>query len=191
MELINGAETRLAQQTEVNNGSYSKIRLTFDDENYVRFKPGVQLAGITTNENGEVKLSLGELKETEIDINYDINEQTGARVLLDFNVAQSITQKADRCIMNPVITEIEDILTGVQGHVENYPGAAVILSDGVYSYGTYVNDRGEFLLRGVDAGTYDLIVVPAGETPGQADEHRLEGVMVMDGEITQMGNIRL
>lgn len=191
LNLTNGGEVKLAQSKSIGNGFYSKIRISFGEENYVRFKPGAYMAGIILNEKGETRLALGEPRQVEIDINRDVNERTGAAVLLDFNVAQSINQEDGRCIMNPVITEIEDVTTGIRGFVENSPGAAIILSDGVYSYSTYVNNQGHFLLRGVDAGTYDMVIIPAGETILGGHEHMVEGLVVNSGQITQVGSIRL
>lgn len=191
LALTNGKQITLAKTPGMNIGSYTKLKLTFGDENYVKFNPGVELAHVGLNAGGEARLSMEGIRETEIDINHEVDAGSGAHVLLDFNVAQSIVQRANQYVLQPVITEIEDVTTGIQGNLENATVAAIIVTDGVYNYSTYTNADGQFLLRGIDPGTYDIVVVPAGQDMNGKTEHRIEGIQIKDGEITQMGKIHL
>lgn len=189
LSLTNGHQVQLAQALQLQAGVYTQLKLVFSEENFIRFNSSASLAGIHLNANGEAQLTWTTPHEVVIEINHQVNEQAGANVLLDFNVAQSITIENNQVLFHPVITEIEDVSTGVSGKVDNRAAAAILLTDGVYTYSTYMDAQGNFLLMNVDAGTYDLLVIPAGE-PLSA-EHRIEGVVVSNGQITQMGNIHL
>jgi len=191
LSLTNGKQVQLAQATQVKTGLYTKLKFVFSEQNFVRLSSAVSLPGITLNANGEALLTWMQPREVVIDINHRVDGKAGANVLVDFNVAQSLEIQGNQVLFHPVITEVEDASTGVRGRVDNRTAAAILLTDGVVTYSTYMDTHGDFFLMDVDAGTYNLIVVPVGETMGGPTEHLIEGVEVNNGQITQMGNIHL
>ena len=84
----------------------------------------------------------------------------GAQVLLDFDVAQSIIRGANKYFIKPAIRELKNTQTGVKGEVEGAASAAITLSDGQNTFSTFIDAEGKFMLRGVNAGTYKMIIQP-------------------------------
>ncbi|HLP14281.1 MAG TPA: DUF4382 domain-containing protein [Flavobacteriales bacterium] len=191
LDLNNGKSIELAHASNLSAGTYTKLKLTFGDANYISFNAGVNTSGITLNAQGEALLQWDGPKEVEITINENMNAQTGAFVLLDFHAANSLHQQASSYVINPVITEIKDVSTGLKGTVQGHARAAIMLSSGTHTYSTYINAQGQFLMRGIEPGIYQLTVIPSGVTPGGLSEHEVNGIVVTKGQIKQVGTIHL
>lgn len=132
-------------------------------------------------------LNWGSSQQVEIEINEQLSANAGAEVLLDFHVAQSIYQQAQDYFINPTITVIEDASTGVQGEVQGSANAAITLTDGMNTFSTYINAQGQFLIRGVEDGMYQMIIQPAEDN---LNPQTVNGVVVVRGAITQVGTIQ-
>ena len=182
LDLTNGAETTIAQQSAVSAGIYTRVRLTFGSNNSLSVTDSILGSTINTN------LNLGTSQQVEVLIDEQISAGTNASVLLDFQVAQSILEQSQQFILNPTITLIEDETTGIQGEVEGAATAMITLSDGENEYSTFINAQGNFLIRGVEDGIYDLVIEAGNEV---SDATTLSNVMVLQGQITQMGTIEL
>lgn len=182
LDLTNGAETTIAQQSAVSAGLYSRIRLTFGSNNGLALTDS--LLGTTINAN----LSLGSSQQVEIMIDEQVSAGTNASVLLDFQVAQSIFEQTQQYILDPMITLIEDESTGVQGQIDGAVSAMITLSDGENQYSTFINAQGNFLIRGVEDGVYDLIIEAGNEA---SDAMTIPNVVIVQGEINQIGSIQL
>lgn len=198
LELKNGAETQLALKSDAKAGTYSRLKLTFGTNNTIAVQAratattGVDSASasgtITFNMNYEGP------KEYEIEINEEVSAEAGASVLLDFHVAKSVKEEFEEYVLKPVITQIKDSKTGVEGRVSGAAKAMVLLTNGQDSLSTYIDANGEFLLKGMNEGTYDLICMPSADDEWENDlpnEERIEGVVVTQGEIYNAGEIRL
>jgi len=112
-------------------------------------------------------------------------------VLIDFDVAQSIKEDGENYVIKPAISVIEDRATGVDGKVKGSASAALLLTDGEDTLSAYTNADGEFLLRGMEEGTYKLIVYPIQEEGEEMMEEKvIEGVVVVKGKIKSAGTIR-
>ena len=94
-------------------------------------------------------------------------------------------------VIDPMITVIEDANTGVQGEVEGSAEAVVLLTNGEDTLSTYLNAEGQFLLRGVESGMYDLIVQTAKDSlMNSMNRTKVEQVVVSEGQISQVGTIQ-
>jgi hypothetical protein len=178
LSLTNGSEMEIASKTNLTAGTYTKLRVTFATE------ATIQLVG------GGSSLTLdwtGGTKQVEIVINQQVNASTGADLLIDFNVAQSISQVGLLYYINPMITVIKDENTGAKGKVVGSANASVQFSNGSKTYSTYVNGQGNFLLRGIEPGTYTASI----SASGSAQTHEENNIVVTEGQITNMGNINL
>ncbi len=191
LDLTNGAETSIAFNSNVSAGLYTQVKLTFGSSNTLTLLADGSLGG--TNGSVDIELGWTGSQEVIIDINEEVSSESGAVVLLDFNVAQSIIETGQDYILTPIITEVKNASTGVQGEVEGAANAAVILTDGNNTVSTYIDANGRFLLRGVPSGVYDLLILPSSEDidNGMPSQHQIEGVVVASGEFTQMGSISL
>lgn len=191
LDLTNGVETQLAIQQEAEIGVYSKLKIKFGDDHKLTLKNTTELGGIFTTATLLLDLSLGGPDEIVIDINEEISAEQGVDLLVDFNVAQSIIKIGEAYILKPAIAEIKDRSTGINGEVKGAASAAIILTNGSDSISAYTNTEGNFLLRGMDPGTYDMYVYPKGEENTEPMEaKKVEGVVVKEGKIKSAGTIR-
>ena len=195
LELTNGAETTLASQTEgeVQAGVYTMLKIQFGSQNtlQVNESTSLEIGPIAINNNGWLDLQFGGEQEVIIEIDEEVSATSGADILIDFNVAQSIVRDADEFILQPVLTEIENVETGIRGEVSGAANAAVLVTSGDDTLSTFINAEGEFLLRGMEEGMFDLICMPAKELGDslQAEPVSVEGLVVTEGEITSVGTI--
>lgn len=178
LSLTNGNELEIASNTQVSAGTYTKLRITFSSQ------ASIQLVG------GGSALALnwtGGTQQVEININQQVSASTGANLLVDFNVAESVTEIGGIFNLNPVITVISNESTGAKGKVEGASSVMVKLQNGSKSYTTYINAQGNFLLRGVEPGTYTAQFWAS----GAISAHEVNNVTVTQGQITSMGTINL
>lgn len=195
LTLTNGNETTIASSANAQAGVYTKLRVAFDQDAKLTLNSealvgfgGIILAG------NRVQLTWMSSTSNEviIDINEYVSADVGAEVLLDFDVASSIERDADRYLINPSMRVINDARTGVKGEVEGSANAAIMLTDGQNSYSTFIDAQGRFMIRGVRSGTYTMIIDAASQAAAnnQADKE-ISGVVIVEGEIKQMGQITL
>jgi hypothetical protein len=183
LSLTNGTETILAN-TAVSAGVYSKLRITFGSTNTL----------VLNAESGGNTCNLGfgsnSSHQVEIEINEQVESNSTAEILIDFNVAGSIIGSGTTYIVNPIMEIIEDAGTGVKGDVDGESFAHVTVWNQSDSVNCYTNFQGKFLIRGLDAGTYDLKVKACGDQ-GEINSVTLTGITVTDGEIEDVGTIQM
>ena len=185
LDLTNGAEVTISSATNVQPGLYTKLRLTFSGESSLTINgaSGPNTVGLSFNSNYS--------HQVEIPIHCQVNSGITSSVLLDFNVALSVKQNNDGYELNPVVTEIANPDTGIQGHLDGTTQAAVILSNESNSFSTYVNKNGYFMIRGVPDGTYLLKI--EGKQSGDAAllQKSIQNVTISDGQIKSLGTIQM
>lgn len=198
LDLKNGNEIELASNSEVQAGTYSRLKLTFGNDNTitVQAKASASTSVDSATASGTVTFDMTYEgpKEYEIIIDEEVSAESGASVLLDFQVANSVREDLEEYVLKPVITLVEDESTGLEGRVSGAANAAVVLTNGEDSLSTYIDSDGEFLFKGLKEGTYDLIIWPSADDEwdhGMPNEEKIEGVVVTQGEFYQAGEIRL
>lgn len=193
LDLNNGVETVIASQTsaEAKAGTYTMVKLTFGSNNKLQLNAAatLELGPIAINTNGLVDLRFEGEKEVIIEIDEEVNGQSGASILLDFNVASSIKKDAQEYVIDPVVDEIKNAETGVRGEVEGAVSAMVMISSDADSFSTYINAEGKFLLRGMEEGTYTLTCIPSRTDSVIPEPYKFEGLVVTKGEIETVGTI--
>ncbi|PBQ33014.1 hypothetical protein CNR22_14920 [Sphingobacteriaceae bacterium] len=84
-------------------------------------------------------------------------------VLLDFDANQSIVEKGNGSYsLKPVIRTVETAISGsIKGQLSQ-PGVAAIITvtSGGNSYSTVADSNGNFIIKGLPAGTYSVSAVP-------------------------------
>jgi hypothetical protein len=185
LDLTNGAETTLAYDADVDAGVYSKLKITFGNENSLVLNGA--LGG------SAIDLNFGSQASQEVIIEIDEQAAAGgqAEVLIDFNVAESVDELGGLFQLNPDISVIGDEETGISGDVNGALQASVVLSDGQHSYSTFISASGEFLMRGVESGSYSLSIHAVNQQTGQLQERNFSNVVIVDGQIKSMGTIQL
>lgn len=180
LELTNGLDTLLATE-ELPVGKISQIRLILGNDNTVMVggelfplsTPSAQQSGLKLNVNAQLKAG----------IMYTI--------LLDFDAALSVVEKGDGTYsLKPVIRAISEATSGaIEGTVTPLLAApAIYVINGSDTVATAYSDLlGNFMLRGVAAGTYKVSFDPReGYTP-----LLIEGVIVTVGDVTNMGTVTI
>lgn len=178
LTLTNGAEMQLASKTNMSTGTYSKLRITFASQASVMLASGGSAINLSWTGGNQV---------VEININKQVTSSTGASLLVDFNVAQSVSEVVGVFYINPMITVIEDETTGVKGKVQGASSVMVELSNNQHTYNTYINSQGNFMIKGMAPGTYTASFWASGALVA----HEEDNVIVEQGQVKDMGNVAM
>jgi hypothetical protein len=190
LTLTNGAEAVVCSKTGLQAGVYSKLRITFGEENYLKLFARALIGGVEVNTYNTVKLGWDGPKEIEVNMQREVSVTAGASVLFDFDVAQSISAGLQGYILNPDITVVDPSNTGIQGKFENGASACIRAMSDEDSVSTYANAKGEFLIRNMKPGMYDVIISPTPHDTIHTEDRLISDVEVIKGRITQLGTIK-
>ena len=180
LDLANGNETFLGD-LELPGGRISQIRLILGDNNTLFDEDSVE-QNLTTPS--------GQQSGLKIQINQVLAEGITYKILLDFEAGKSIVKTgSSKYILKPVIRAITEAQDGaIKGVVS--PAAVVAISlmaaDTVVTT-TSSDEAGEFLIRGLQAGTYKLVFDAGASTP---DVEKTD-VAVVVGEVTDVGEVSM
>ena len=181
LDFANGKDTLLASST-LPAGRISQLRLILGDNNTLKLK------------NGEVKplkTPSGQTSGVKLQINADLESDVTYVLLLDFDAAKSIVPRGNgQYNLKPVVRTItQAVAGGIKGKVtpaEYKPGIYVI-SAANDTIGGFANDAGDFLIKGVPAGTYTVKIY----TEGDAHNKTVENVSVSQDQIKDLGTVVL
>jgi len=181
LRLINDKDTILAD-TELRTGRVEQIRLILGPNNYVVIN-GVRHDLLTPSaQQSGLKLNLHQ----------DINEGVLYKLLLDFDAARSIVRTGNgRYMLKPVIRSSFQAVGGsIRGYVlPNNIQTAVFAIQGADTVTGTFTSNGSYVIKGLNAGTYNLSFVPS-DTP----THKVQikpGVLVNANAVTTVDTIRL
>ncbi len=179
LDFSNGLDTLIATGS-VNAEKIQQIRLILGPINsVVSAGKTYSLATPSADQSG---LKLQVHKTLEAGVAYSI--------LLDFDANQSVVEEGNGSYkLKPVIRTIDSAISGAIKGVLSVAGvpANVTATSGENSYSTIVNANGEFILKGLPAGTYTLTVTPSGNyTPAT-----LNNLSVTIGNTTITGTINV
>ena len=185
LDLTNGSEVTIASATTVQPGTYTKLRLTFSGENSLSFNGSNGLNTVS------LSFSSNYSHQVEVPIHCQVSSGVTSSVLLDFNVGSSINQTNGGYELNPVLTEISDPSTGVQGHISGATKAAISLSNASNHASTYTNANGYFLIKGVPDGTYLLKIEARALGEVEASQKSIQNITVSKGQIKNLVSIQI
>lgn len=177
LKLTNGKETLLGG-IELPGGRLSQIRLKLGDDNTVKIDDKVLPLATPSAQQSGLKIQLHQV----------LAEGITYKILLDFDAAKSVVETGNETYsLIPVIRAVAEAQDGgIKGKVE--PAAAVsieVFSGDESVTTTTANDQGEFLIRGLPAGTYRLVF----DGPGDAPIVEKTGIEVAVGEVTDLGSV--
>ena len=183
LELANGDEEIIANDNTAQTGHYTKLRLTMGTDHTLSIN----------DESGEntfdLNMGVGVDNEVIIDIDRQVNSGSNSSVLIDFNVASSISGALGTYWMSPVITWVENENTGVQGDMNGATQGVLTFTGNGETYSSYIGEDGKFMIRGMQSGSYDLMFQGMHEGQNTMDEMQMEDIVVTNGQITNMGAI--
>lgn len=181
LELTAGVNVLLFND-EVPAGNISQIRLVLGEENTIVVDGQILPLATPSAQQSGLKIQVNE--NLEPGILYEF--------MLDFDVDKSIVAQGNGgYLLKPVIRATTAAESGAISGIIIPPGIVTMITadNGTTQISTYANPLGEFLLSGVPDGTYTITV--------QADLALgippivVENVIVVQGEITSMGEIDL
>jgi len=181
LDFANGRDTLLASAS-LPAGTISQIRLVLGDNNSLKLKDGRVVS---------LKTPSGQTSGVKLQINAELKEDVTYVLLLDFDAAKSIVARGNgQYNLKPVVRTItQAIAGGIKGKVtpaEYKPGIYVI-SAANDTIGGFANENGDFLIKGIKAGTYTVKFY----TENNAHDKTLENISVSQDEIKDLGTVEL
>ncbi len=181
LDFANGADTLLASHS-LPAGKISQIRLVLGDNNTLKLKDGTVV---------DLKTPSGQTSGVKLDIDAVLEADVTYMVLLDFDAAKSVVARGNgQYNLKPVVRTItQAIAGGIKGKVtpaEYKPGIYVI-SAANDTLGGFANENGDFLIKGVPAGTYTVKFY----TEDDAHNKTVENVSVTQNQIKDLGTVEL
>jgi uncharacterized protein DUF4382 len=183
LELTGGESILLVDALELPSGMLNQIRLVLGDENTI----------VIDGETFPLRTPSAQQSGLKLKVDHELESGFTYNLLLDFDVDKSIviTGNSGNINLKPVIRASTFYASGkIQGAVNPFDFqvmASVIVDGGIIS--AYANDSGVFVLNGVPAGTYDVLIIP--DPTSNYAETTVTGVEVVNGEITDIGIIEL
>jgi hypothetical protein len=179
-ELANGMEMLLGE-SEIPGGKISQIRLKLGENNTVKVSDEVFPLNTPSSQQSGLKLQLHQV----------LAEGITYKILLDFDAARSVLQTGNGAYsLRPVIRASTSAEDGAIKGMVTPAGTPVTISailDNETVTTTSVDDNGNFMLKGLAAGTYK-IVFDAGTDFQTAEK---TDVVVELGATTDLGTIAL
>jgi hypothetical protein len=161
-----------------------------DDVTEVRFVLGDSNSVVVDNVKHDLEVPSGQSSGLKLKVAHQLYPNVPYSLLVDIDVAKSIVLTGNgKYILKPVLRAIPTVLTsGIKGDVD---------PDGVYTNiyaikgtdttGGVVNSLGQFVIKGLDAGVYDVYIDPA--SPYLPDT--INNVQVTQNQINDLGTILL
>jgi hypothetical protein len=177
LDLTNGIDTVIAS-ADLPAGKISQLRLILGPNNSI--KDNGQLYPLETPSSQQSGLKLN--------IHAELIDGVTYTLLLDFDAARSVIKTGNgKYQLKPVIRTLTDPLDGaISGSVTPVSSIPAIFAiTGTDTTGTFPDAMGNFLIRGLVAGTYDVLFMPV--LPNT--DTTVTGIVVIKGQVTPMGTI--
>lgn len=165
---------------EIPAGYISQIRLILGADNFI-MQDGVRI-DLTTPSAQQSGLKLQLNQELLAGIQYDF--------ILDFDAAQSIVKAGNsgKYILKPVLRVVAEGSASIKGNVMPLEASSTVygIKDGD-TLATYTDDKGDFILKGLELGEYRVEIHPIAPHLGDT----LLNVPTVLGEVTQLDPVEL
>lgn len=180
LDFTNGIDTLLVEE-EIPAGTLHQIRLVLGDDNQVK----------VDGEYHDIQTPSAQQSGLKLNVQAPIAAGVTYEIWLDFDATRSIVEKGNGdYLLKPVIRayteETSGAIAGVIEPVSAEPYVMAIMNEDTIA--TYADEvSGEFLLGGLEAGTYYMKFMPVeGYEP-----RTIEDIDVFIGEVTTMDTITL
>lgn len=183
LDFSNGRDTLLAA-SNLPVGRVSQIRLVLGNNNSLKLKGANSTVPLTTPS--------GQTSGLKVKINTELRADVTYTILLDFDAAKSVVPRGNSGQYNlkPVIRAItQAVAGGIKGTVT--PAAAkpgiLVISAANDTTGGFADDRGNYLIKGLAAGTYKVQFT----TTTDYKNKELTNIVVTNDQITQVPAVDL
>jgi hypothetical protein len=156
LKLVNDDDTLLTD-SNIPSGRLHQLRLVLGTENYVKVQGTNQL----------IKLEAPSAQQSglKLNIQQDVVDGVLYTITLDFDVAKSIVKTGNsKYILKPTIRTILNAVGGsIKGVVmpKTFQSAVYAIQGDDTITTTYTDTDGGYLIRGLAAGTYDMLYKPS------------------------------
>jgi len=177
---LTGGNAAFLGTKEIPAGKISQIRLVLGSDNYI-VQNGNRF-NLTTPSAQQSGLKLQINKELMAGIQYDL--------VIDFDAAQSIVKAgaSGKYILKPVLRVVTEESASIRGRVLPVEAGAVIYGiKDLDTLATHSNNDGDFLLKGLDSGSYRLEIHARAPYLGDT----LVNIKAVRGEVTLLDPITL
>lgn len=179
LDFSNGVDTLIA------TGS-----LYVDNVQQIRLILGPNNSVVVNNVSYPLKTPSAQQSGLKLQVHQDLQPGVAYYVLLDFDASLSIVEHGNGDYsLKPVIRTIQTALSGsIKGKiVPSGVFATVVATSGPNSYSTIANANGEFIIAGLPAGTYNIVITPA----APYNPITLNNIVVTVGGSTNLGNLNI
>ena len=183
LELTGGESILLVDDFELPSGMLNQMRLVLGEDNSI----------VIDGDTFPLKTPSAQQSGLKLKVDHELESGFTYHLLLDFDVDKSIVIAGNSGNINlkPVIRASTLYASGkIQGAVNplGFQVLASVEADGG-TISAYADENGVFVLNGVPAGTYDVLLTP--DPTSNYVETVVTGVIVVNGEITDIGTIDL
>jgi len=180
LDFTNGLDTLLGEHI-MPAGTISQIRLVLGDNNQVKIDGDYYDLDTPSAQQSGLKLN----------VHADMEEGITYRMWLDFDAGRSIVEKGNGgYALKPVIRTFTEATSGaIKGVVTPVDAKPYVMAitTALDTFGTYADTiTGNFLVRGLDEGSYKVVLQPKEEYT----EVSLEDVVVELGVITELDTVK-
>lgn len=175
LKLTNGQETLLGD-LELPAGRLSQIRLILGENNTIKINDELFALRTPSAQQSGLKVQIKEV----------LAEGITYKILLDFDAAKSVIETGTGAYsLKPVVRALTAAQDGaIKGTIDPAAIVSIAVMSGEESITTTTsNETGEFLIRGLQEGTYRLLFDAAGDAPVTEKSE----VQVTLGDVTDLG----
>ena len=180
LSLTGGTSEHLGE-LEVPAGEISQIRLILGEDNYL-MQGGNRL---------DLKTPSAQQSGLKLKVDKPLNEGISYDLVIDFDASRSIVKAGNsgQYILKPVLRVIAEESATIEGTVLPLEAGPVIVSAYIDqdSVGTFADEDGKFVIRGLKAGTYKLIFTPNDDY----QEKTIEDIMTQLGQVNNIELVEL
>jgi hypothetical protein len=179
LKLTNGIDTLIASDV-IPAGKISQIRLILGQNNSVKIDGKTHALKTPSALQSGLKLK----------VNTTLQDGIIYTMLLDFDASRSVVSAgaSGNYNLKPVIRTIVEAKSGaIKGILNPVQQSAVYAIVGTDTVGTYTSADGSFLIKGLAAGTYKVVLEPGKELPNET----IENVGVVIGTVTNVGTVAM
>ena len=180
--LLTNGEEALLGEIELPEGQLGQIRLILGEANQL----------VIDDEEINLTVPSGSQSGLKLNVGADISAGITYKLVVDFDAAKSVVKSGNsgKYNLKPVIRAEMDAQTGaIEGVVSPADISAVVYAvAGDDSVSTYPDENGDFLIRALQEGTYDVVAIPANEENFEKISN--EGVDVIVGEVTPLDTLK-
>lgn len=151
---LTGGNSLLLGTNDFPEGEIDQLRLILGEDNYL----------MKAGERFELKTPSAQQSGLKIKVDQTVEAGSEYNLVIDFDVAKSIVVAGNsgNIILKPVLRAFLEQSQGLQGQVlpiEAQP-IEVSINSGGQEYNTYAGENGNYILQGIESGTYTITFTP-------------------------------